>query len=271
MKDFQGQSIIITGGSSGIGLAIAKLFARLNAKIFILARNKDRLSEALVEIKSTGNISAYAVSVDISDKKACTKAITEIGTQHGIDLLINNAGISHCKYFDNITEAEFEAINKINYLGSLYCTKAAWPYLKAATCGRIVFVSSVAGYVGLIGFSSYVPTKFALSGFAESLRMEGKRFGIKVHMIYPPDTETPMLFQEMEDRPVETQALSANAKLAKPEFVAQKLLKGIQRDRFEIYCNFESRGIRLIRNLFPRLFFFLMDRIAQKGLKKEGK
>ncbi|MCB0643455.1 MAG: SDR family NAD(P)-dependent oxidoreductase, partial [Phaeodactylibacter sp.] len=174
---YHNKSIVITGGSSGIGLAIATALARHQNRLILLARNTEHLEAAAEQLRAQGNSEVHIYPVDISDRPYCTAVITQIGATHGIDLLINNAGISHCRYFDNITVDDFDQITQINYLGALYCTKAAWPFLKAAEPGRIVFVSSVAGCVGLIGYSSYVPTKFALTGLAESLRMEGQRFG----------------------------------------------------------------------------------------------
>ena len=153
----------------------------------------------------------------------------------------------------------------INYLGAVYAAKAAWPWLKKSQ-GQLSFVSSVAGYIGLIGYSGYSPTKFALVGLAESLRMEAKKDGIRVSIIYPPDTDTPLLKFERENALPETKALNKNIKTISPEKVAKFYLEGLQKNKFQIYCDFNSRFIRWVKNNFPSLFRSITDRIARKAI-----
>ena len=194
MRDgyYKDKVVVITGGSSGIGLAVAKEFAREGAELLLIARNKEKLAGAKSMLEKISTATVSILSADVSNKEEIINAINEVGNKYGrIDVLINCAGIITCGRFADQPVDDLEKCIQVNYLGSLYTSKAAWPYLAAAK-GRLSFVSSVACYMGLIGYSSYAPGKFALAGLAECLKMESKKDAIKVSIIYPPDTDTPL-------------------------------------------------------------------------------
>jgi 3-dehydrosphinganine reductase len=213
-------------------------------------------------------IEIYAV--DVQNEVAIQQTIENIGNQHGgIDLLINNAGIASQVRFDTICYKDLKNMMNINYYGAVYTTKSAWRFLHQSK-GHVAFVSSVAGYTGVYGYTYYTPTKFALTGLVETLRMEAKDFGIGVTIIYPPDTDTPMLHKEHENAIPETLALAAGAHILDADFVAQKLIKGIQANQFEVYCNFQSKLIRWLRGISPQLYFYMLDQIIVTDRKKRG-
>jgi len=241
--NFEDRNVIITGGSSGIGLEIARQFARLGARVHSLSRRE---------------------GIDVTDH-AVTAAIRAIGDEGGIAALVCNAGIMRVGRFDELSLDDFERVLRTNYLGALHCVLAAWPYLEAARDSRLAFVSSVAGYTGIYGYTAYAPAKFAMTGLAECLRMEGKPHGIRVTIIFPPDTETPMLEYEHAHAPAETRAISAGARRMSPAAVAEKFVAGIVRGDFEVYCNIESRLIRILKSLLPGTYYRLLDRLAAKG------
>jgi len=259
---FRNKNVVITGGSSGIGLATAKEFARYGAKLFIIARNVARLERARHDIMAEFEIPVQVFSANVSNKVQIESTIRLIGENHGgIDVLINNAGTWNMDYFENLTIDQFEESINVNYLGSLYCTKYAWPYLKASK-GRVGFVSSVAGYTGIIGHGTYGPTKFAMTGLAESLRMEGKKDKISITIIFPPDTDTATYRDTLNDLPMESAALAENASVVTPDHVARLLVKGVAEGKFEVLCNFESRFYKTIKNTFPKAFYWFIDRVA---------
>jgi 3-dehydrosphinganine reductase len=189
----------------------------------------------------------------------------------GIDILINNAGISICGRLDDHSSQEHEEVLKINYLGMLYTLKAVYPHLKEKPGSHIGFVSSVAGYLGVFGFSAYAASKFALTGLAESIRNEAKDYGIGVTVIYPPDTDTPMYHQDIDSKLPECIALSESAKLVLPEVVAQKFVTGILKNKFEVFCNLESKLIRMLRFVLPKVYFKAVDGIIEKDRRKRKK
>jgi 3-dehydrosphinganine reductase len=267
---YENRIVVITGGSSGIGLALAKEFVRHNAKVILISSNENKLMTARASI--TG-INPHAVidtvAADIAIDKQAAAAINTIGSKYGtIDVMINCAGISTCAKFKDHSNEQLQKEMQVNYMGSVFVTKAAWPFLKASK-GQLSFVSSVAGYIGVIGYSSYAPTKFALTGLAECLRFEGKDDGIMVSIIYPPDTETPMLKHSRLHCIPETLALSKNIKLKTAEEVASIYIDGLKKNKFEIYCDAESRFVRWIKNNFPSLTFYVSNAIIDKARKKQ--
>ena len=145
-----------------------------------------------------------------------------------------------------------------------------WKYLAAAK-GRIAFVCSVAGYIGLIGYTAYTPSKFAMTGLAECLRMEGKRDGIKVSILYPGDTRTPLLEYEHQHALPETLEINKGIKVKDPDEVARLFQKGVESGKFEIYCDVESRFYRIFKTLMPNLFYRIIDRSAERGRSLRAK
>jgi 3-dehydrosphinganine reductase len=140
--------------------------------------------------------------------------------------------------------------------------KAALPFLKKQEGAQIGIVSSVAGYVGFFGSSGYGPTKFALIGLSECLRME---LDIPLTVIYPPDTQTPKLEKERLHNLPETKAISQKAKVMQAGQVAKALLRGMQKGKFQVYCNAESRLIHFLRGFWPGILFSQLDGIVQKA------
>ena len=271
---FFGKNVLITGGSSGIGLQVAKEFGKLGANIFLVARNRDRLQAAKEEIsKSIGrNSNIYTFSADVAKREQIERVIHNVGEEHGgIHTLINNAGVTLCGLLQDNPIEEIEHILKTNYLGTLYALKAAWAYIKESRNGHIGFVSSVAGFTGLFGYTAYSPTKFAVTGLAECIRMESKEFGIGVTVIFPPDTDTPMLQYENEHSLAESKALSKNVRVMTPESVAKKFLAGILNYRFEVMCNFESRVIRFTKAFWPQLYYKTVDGIIANDRRRRNR
>lgn len=171
--------VIITGGSSGIGLALAERFGKAGSKVMITGRNQESLDKAVVVLQAKG-ITVSAFQADVS-KEADNKAMAEAAIrQYGtIDILVNNAGISMRALF---AEVDLEVVRKvmdINFYGVLYATRYCLPEI-TKNKGSIVGVSSIAGFRGLPGRTGYSASKFALNGFLEVLRTELLTTGVHV-------------------------------------------------------------------------------------------
>ena len=267
LSKWKDKVVIITGGSSGIGLALARLFVNEGAKLYLIARDYEKLRLAADALKThaLGSTCINVIAVDVSDCEKITRTIQSIGEAEGeIDLLINNAGLMRCGKFSEIPIEDFELSIQSNFMGSLYASKAAWKYLAAAK-GHIGFVGTVAGYIGLIGYAAYSPSKFAMTGLAECLRMEGKTNGIKVSIIYPGDVQTPLLEYEHSHALPEMRALNKEVEMKTPDEVAAIFKKKIEAGKFEIYCDGESRIYRVLKVLLPKLFYSTIDRTAKKA------
>jgi dehydrogenase/reductase SDR family member 7B len=176
MKD---KVVIITGGSSGIGRALARQFGSHGCKILITGRNKVDLEATLSELRATGiQIEAFVgdVSVEKDNMEMAATAIKKFGT---IDVLINNAGISMRALFEDVDLAVVKKVMDVNFYGALYATKYCLPEI-AKNKGSVVGISSIAGYRGLPGRAGYSASKFALNGFLEVLRTEFLNRGVHV-------------------------------------------------------------------------------------------
>lgn len=171
--------VIITGGSSGIGKALATTFGSNGSRVLITGRNETELSRAVTELRNKGiDIHGFRADVSVEDdnRLMAEEALRVFGR---IDVLINNAGISMRALFDEVDLAVVRKVMDINFYGALYATYYCLPEIKKNN-GSVVGISSIAGYRGLPGRTGYSASKFALNGFLEVLRTELLKSGVHV-------------------------------------------------------------------------------------------
>ena len=185
MAKFTDKVIVVTGASEGIGRALCLALAPQRPRLVLAARNEGRLHELKTEVEGKG-ARALVVPTDVTREEACERLIrTTIEEWDCLDVLVNNAGADMWTLFEDVTDTSiFEKIMRLNYLGCVYCTYYALPYLKRAR-GLIVAVSSVAGLTGVPTQTGYAASKHALFGFFESLRIELEGTGVGVTIIAP--------------------------------------------------------------------------------------
>jgi 3-dehydrosphinganine reductase len=228
--------VLITGGSSGIGLAVAKLCAQRGARLLLVARNEAKLAAAkeaiLREAPNGGEESVSVLSLDLAAPAETVEAALRAQTQIAageVEYAVLSAGDSGPAAFESIHRQDWERLLRLNVLGCVWATRAVFPGMRQRRSGRIVLISSMAGQVGVFGFTAYSASKFALRGFAEALRMEAKPLGVGVTLVVPPDTDTPLLERENVDKPVECKRISEGAGLFSAETVARGTVDGMQR------------------------------------------
>ncbi|CAL1286037.1 unnamed protein product [Larinioides sclopetarius] len=235
---------LVTGGSSGIGLAIAIQAAKMGANVTIVARSQERLDAAKDQIYSEVQSSQQKVltfSADVFKDTNLKDIVKEVEKQAGpITILINCAGTSLCSRFEETPLEDFKKMLDVNFLGSINMTQAVVPFMKERKNGHIAFVSSLAGLIGIYGYSAYSGSKFALLGAAEALQMEVKTYDISVTVSFPPDTDTPGFAEEMKNKPIETVRISESAGLYSAEDVAIKTLNDILNKKFMSSIGFEG-------------------------------
>nr|CAI5832185.1 unnamed protein product [Callosobruchus analis] len=240
----KGKHVVIFGGSSGIGKALAILAAKEGAHVTILARNIDKLIEAKNEIKNYCTDEEQIitkVSVDVVNYEAVENNLGEVEEIVGpIYMLVNCAGMAICGEIENFTQQEIKNLIDVNLIGSVYSVKAIVPKFKKRREGIIVLTASQVALMGMYGYSVYSSCKFALRGLAESVYMEVKPYNISVTLALPPDTDTPGFETENKTKPKETQLLSESGGLVKPEEVAKKMLNDALNGTFFSYIGFES-------------------------------
>ena len=271
MINFEQKHVIITGGSSGIGKEVAKLLVREGANISIIARNSTKLASAQQEIaleKISTQQRIFSFSADVCQREeietAIEKAIALVGSP---DILITCAGIAHPGYFQELPLEIFENTMAINYFGSLYAIKAVLPVMEKQKRGHLVLISSGAGLIGIYGYTPYSPTKFALRGLAESLRGELKQSGIKVSIVYPPDTDTPQLEAENKTKPRETKLITGSAQTWSAQNVAKEILQGMVKEKFAITPGLEMGVLNRFHSLLAPILQWYFDRIVAKVQK----
>ncbi|MEN9567044.1 MAG: hypothetical protein RLZZ69_2240 [Cyanobacteriota bacterium] len=265
------QHAMITGGSSGIGKAVAKLLVQQGANITLIARDRHKLTQAQQELKQVMVNQTQQINIattDVTDRASLTSVIKEAIANSGApNLLITSAGIAHPGYFSEIPLEIFEQTMAVNYFGSLYSVKAVLPAMIERQQGHIVLISSAAGLLGIYGYSAYCPSKFAIRGLAESLRGELKPNGINLTVVYPPDTDTPQLAAENKIKPPETKEITATAKVLSAEAVAQKILRGVAKNQFAIAPGMELKILNRWHSLLSPLLNWHFDRIVDKTKK----
>ncbi len=227
-RTLNGKHVLITGGSAGIGLAMAVEAAKRGADVTIVARNERKLQEAKGQIESARKnadkqrvrtVRADVAAADTSSLDSALAAATdELGPAY---LLVNNAGTSIPRRFLEADPSEARFMMDLNYHGSLNVTRALLPAMQRAGDGVVLFVSSQAGFLGIYGLATYSGSKYAVRGFAEALAMETRPFGVDVTVCCPPDTDTPGFEEEMKTKPEECKIISGSGSPMSAETIAK--------------------------------------------------
>ena len=270
MDFWKGKTVFITGGSSGIGKACAELALNHGAKVMIVGRRQQLLDEAKEEIEQKG-FTVETLALDVADEKAVNACVeTVVGIMGPIDVVINNAGIANCGYIENETSDNYRQMMDINYLGSVWVTRAFLPQMMERKSGNIGFTSSVLGLMGLFGYSAYAASKYAMTGYADCLRMDILRYGIGVHVCFPPDTDTPQHHEEMKMMPAETASVAGNIKCKKAEDVAADFLWGIAKGKYQIIPSIGNKVTMAAVRHMPGISRFFIDRDIRSTWSKKG-
>ena len=271
MSFYQNKTVFITGGSTGIGLAVAKALAKEGSNVIIFARTVLKLESAVTEIKSLSKNTAQKINAypaDISDINSVQHVFENAIYENGIpEILINCVGIAQPDYFENITPEVFDKTIKTNLYATWNSCYAMVPYMKQ-NGGHIVNTSSIAGFLGVFGYTDYCMSKFGIIGFSDALRQELMQYAISVSVLCPPDTDTPGFEAENINKPKETKAIAGNAKLLQPEFVANAVLKGIQKKQKMIIPGFDGKMTLFLKRFFPSLVEWFMRNSIQKVQKR---
>jgi len=266
MKNFSGRIVYLVGGSSGIGLAVAKRLAARGAHLMIFARNKDRLEAARAEISQEAPDSRQRVScasMDVSDPEQARAVLSAALAEFGVpDVLINAAGRALPRYFEDVGLDQLRETLEVNLLGIWHAVQVLAPAMKAKG-GLIVNVSSMAGLIGVFGYTDYCASKFAIIGLSEALRSELKPHRVRVLVLCPADTDTPGFQVENKTKPAETRAISGQAVL-QPDEVARALIRGMEKERFIIIPGLGNRVVFFVKRLCPGLVFHFMDRTIRR-------
>ncbi|MEM1024137.1 MAG: SDR family oxidoreductase [Myxococcota bacterium] len=264
MDYFRGKHVLITGGSSGIGKALAKQLVGYGAHLTLIARREELLHQTRAEIERPG-AEVRVLPLDISSVEAVDAALPPLLDAHAPDMLINNAGVATPGRFLEQDPMEFRRHMEVNYFGMVHMTRAVAPRMVQRGQGHIANVGSLLSVMGIYGYSAYAASKFAMQGFTECVRGELKAAGIRVTILQPPDTDTPQHAAELEIMPKETRAIAGSVKMLSAEEVARALLEGMAKNRFEVIPGLEGRATVAAHRILPGLVRWVCDRSQRKA------
>jgi 3-dehydrosphinganine reductase len=263
---FSGKTVVVTGGSSGIGLAFARHVAKLGSRVVLVARREDVLAEARAAIASTApEAKVETIALDVADENAVKEKIGALDDRMTIDILVNNAGVVMPGRFLELPTAEFRRMMDVNYFGAVHMCKVLLPGMVKRRSGHVLNVSSLAGVIGIYGYTPYAASKFALAGFSQALRAEMWPHGVGVSICMPPDTDTPQLAFENQYKPAETKAIAGNVKTIPAEQVARAMARGIEKNEFEVYPDMGSRFMAVAQGLMPGVVRWVCDNDQRKA------
>ena len=268
--------VIITGASSGIGLATAKAFAAKGDCVVLAARNIAKLNSTVAVM---GNLYGaqtrlgenrvpkfLAIETDVTKEEECKNLIEKTVEVYGrIDVLVNNAGISMRAMFRDLDLSVIKNLMDVNFWGTVYCTKYALPYL-LSTKGSVVGVISIAGFKGLPARTGYSASKFAIYGFFDTLRVEHLKDDLHVMIFAPGFTASNIRFSALTaDGSAQGKTPRNEGGMMSAESVAKRLVKGVYRRKRQVILTPVGKLTVLLNKFFPRL----VDRLEYNYMKNE--
>ena len=264
LTSYEGLTALVTGASSGIGRGLALRFAREGARVALVARRADRLRELATEIASSGG-EALALRCDVGDQAQVLEAAGQALERFGsVDLLVNNAGYGHHRRFLDWDVEDMERMMRVNYLGSLYWTKALLPQMVERKRGWLVFMASVGGKIGVPEESAYAASKFALVGLAEALSIELEDDGIEVLTVCPGTFRTDFFDEEALARmpPVSRRSM------LEPEELVDAIVDALARGKREITVPRRFATAYVVKAIAPGFVRRNVKRSTLDALKK---
>lgn len=272
MDFYQGKLALVTGGSSGIGLAVVSELVKRGCHVAILARRKQILDEAILELTKlqvTTDQKIISIQADVIKKTEIEQILAEFVELHGIpDIVVNSAGVAHPGTFTSLKREIFDWMMDVNYFGMVNVLKCLVPCMKNKRSGSIINISSIAGFIGVYGYTAYGASKYAVAGFSDALRVELKPYGIQVSVVFPPDTDTPQLDYESKYKPFITQQIAGSTSLMSSKAVAVEIVKQVARKKYLIFPGSEGKLLYLGRNLLGGALYPVMDWMVKNAIHK---
>lgn len=256
---------LVTGGSSGIGLALAEALQARGCRLVVVGRDAGRLAAAAARLAPLGPVPPETLALDVGDAVAVRAAMEGLLARHGAPAwVVTSAGIAWPGRFLDQPLSEHEAHWRTNYLGTLHVLHALAPAMARAGQGQVILIASAAALGGFAGYSAYAPSKWALRGLGDILSIELGAHGVRVLTAFPPDTDTPQLAGERARRPAFTTRFAAGNKPLSAEFVAASILRAADRGRRHVAPGFGASLLLLAGPPFARYLEALQRRLLRR-------
>jgi NAD(P)-dependent dehydrogenase (short-subunit alcohol dehydrogenase family) len=268
IKGFKGKVVVVTGAASGIGAAICDRFGREGARIGLLDMDEAGVKAAVHKFRDAG-LDAVGIKCDVADESECTSSITRVIELYGgVDVLVNNAGITQRSAFVDTKTSVYRKVMDVNFYGSLNCTRAAINSLLERQ-GSIIVIESLAGLTPLLGRTGYCASKHALHGFFTSLRSELRQRGIHIMIVCPGFVNTNLQTRALGgDGRVTTHPQSVVGKATSAERVAEAIFKGALHQRHLLVLTPVGKLAYWISRLAPVFYERIMTRQVKAELTR---
>lgn len=265
---FRDKMVVITGAAGGLGRAFSRRFGRAGARLGLLDLESDSIASAVRELKADG-IDCHGLTCDVTQESDCKEAIaTLIERFGGVDVLINNAGITQRSAFAKTSTEVFRRVMNINLFGALHCTQAVLPSL-VNRHGLVIVISSIAGFAPLYGRTGYAASKHALHGLFDSLRTELRNEGVGVMIVCPGFVDTNFAFTALDgDGQLTNHPRSTLGRLSSPESVAEAVFRAAEREKRLLVLSGFGRLTRLVTRMSPALYEWIMVRSLRSELDR---
>lgn len=268
-RSLAGRVAVVTGASSGIGLATARTLARAGARLILVSRSEARLRATAEDVAQAagGGDPALVLPCDVSDPKAVLTMADRVRRDSGTpDIVVNNAGVGHWAPVVELSLERIRTVFEVNFLGAVHCTKAFLPGMLERRQGTMVFVSSGFGALPFPYSAAYCASKHALNGFAGSVRAEVEPLGVNVLLMLPGRTRTP--FFDANAYPADVLSRYLFQRSVPPERVAQRIVRAVLRGRRRVVIGvLNDLGLRLA-GAFPELQDAYLSFVGKRILRR---
>ncbi len=273
--NLRGQRCLITGAASGIGRATALAAASRGAVLVLTDIQAGALDATVAEIREAGGTVAHSATLDLTDHEALTAMAAEVHAAHGsMDVVMNVAGVSTWGTIERLRHSDWRKMVEVNLMAPIGVLELfVPPMIEERRGGHVVNVSSAAGLFGLPWHAAYSASKFGLRGVSEVLRTDLRRHGIGVSLVCPGAVKTPLV-DTVEIVGVDREAPAMRKLVAlferravSPERVAERILAGVERNRYLVFTSADTRALYLTQRYAPPLYWLVM-RVMEAQLTK---
>lgn len=279
MRDLRGKRCFVTGAASGIGRATAIAAAQRGAVLFLTDVQAEALAAVVEEIERDGGAVAFARPADVTDHEAVAAMATEIQASFGsMDVVMNVAGVSTWGSIERLREEDWRKMVEVNLMGPVAVLECfVPPMIEAGRGGHVVNVSSAAGLFGLPWHAAYSASKFGLRGVSEVLRFDLRRHGIGISLVCPGAVKTPLMGTvelvgvDRESPRVEKLVARFGERAVSPEHVAEKIVKGIEKNRYMVFTSNDIRLLFWVQRLFEPAYRLVMRLLNRELVRALGR